>query len=140
MILAECIWSVFSLVLCFSFGRAMIIWLTGTTDSVIIDNAMLNMKVSVMLFIPLGILLVLRTSMQAMGHKILPVLSSGIELTVKIISALWIVPVKGYFGVTLTEPSTWILCAVFLGIFYFTVGKQKKLKQYRTMIVPKMCN
>lgn len=128
MIMTECVWSVFSLILCFVFGRAMITWLTGTSDSVIISNAVLNMKVSVILFIPLGILLVLRTSMQAMGHKILPVLSSGIELTVKVISALWIVPVKGYFGVTLTEPSTWVLCAVFLGIFYFTVGKQKKIK------------
>ena len=42
--------------------------------------------------------------MQAMGHKVLPVLSSTIELVVKIISAAVLAPAIGYLGVAVTEP------------------------------------
>ena len=67
--------------------------------------------------------------MQAMGHKVLPVLSSTIELVVKIISAAVLVPAIGYLGVAVTEPVIWCLCALFLGIFYVTIGHQKQTEE-----------
>ena len=64
--------------------------------------------------------------MQAMGHKVLPVLSSTIELVAKIISAAVLVPAVGYVGVAVTEPVIWCLCALFLAAFYVTIGHQKR--------------
>ncbi|MCM1529918.1 MAG: MATE family efflux transporter [Alistipes sp.] len=118
MILTEFAWAGISFAVTLTLGKFFVRLLTGTDNADIIDNAMMNLYASVVLFCPLGILFVTRTAMQAMGHKILPVLSSGIELAVKVVSAIWIVPAKGYFAVVFTEPSTWMLCAVFLGIFY----------------------
>ena len=122
----ELVWSLISICLSWLFGRMIVIWMTGTTDESVIANALLNLKVSAVCFFPLGVLFVLRNSMQAMGHKILPVLSSSIELGVKVLSAAVIVPAVGYPGVVAAEPVTWCLCAVFLSVFYVTIGHQKQ--------------
>ncbi len=126
MFLLEFAWSAFSILVSFAFGKTIIRLLTGSDSAYVTDNAMLNLKMAVLFYFSLGILLVLRTSMQAMGHRVLPVLASVIELVGKIIAAFWVVPVKGYFGVALTEPIIWVLCALFLGSFYLTIGRQRK--------------
>ena len=59
-------------------------------------------------------------------NKVLPVLSGTIELVVKIISAAILVPAVGYLGVAVTEPVIWCLCALFLTVFYVTIGHQKQ--------------
>ncbi len=64
--------------------------------------------------------------MQAMGRKVLPVLSSAIELVVKIISAAVLVPAIGYLGIAVTEPVIWCMCALSLAVFYVTIGHQKQ--------------
>ena len=67
--------------------------------------------------------------MQAMGHKVLPVLSSTIELLVKIISVALLVPAIGYLGVAVTEPVIWCMCALFLAVFYVTIWHQKQSEE-----------
>ena len=67
----------------------------------------------------------MRHSMQAMGQKIAPVLSSCIELAMKILSASILIPGLGFLGTCITEPVTWFLMASFLLIVYFS--KEKRL-------------
>ena len=129
MLLVELIWSVFSVIVCWTLGRSLVLLLTGTDNGEIVSNALLNLRLSTACFFPLGALFILRYTMQAMGHKVLPVLSSTIELVVKIISAAFLVPKVGYLGVAVTEPIIWCLCAGFLAVFYFTVGHQKERVQ-----------
>ena len=124
-LLMELAWSLVSIALCWLLGRRLMVWLTGTSNEQIIQNALLNLRLSTACFFPLGALLALRYSMQAMGHKVLPVLSSAIELAGKIVSAAALVPALGYLGVALTEPVIWCLCAAFLAVSYVTVGRQK---------------
>lgn len=126
MLLVEFLWSLVSIAVSWTLGKTHVIWLTATTDEIIVSNALLNLRMSTVCFFPLGALFILRYSMQAMGHKVLPVLSSTIELVVKVISAVSLVPALGYLGVTITEPIIWCICAMFLGIFYVTAGHQKK--------------
>ena len=128
MLLAELLWSVFSVAVCWTLGEPLIRLLTGTDNAEIVSNAMLNLRLSTAFFFPLGALFILRYSMQAMGHKVLPVLSSTIELVVKIISAAVLVPSVGYLGVAVTEPVIWCICAAFLAVFYVTVGHQRERK------------
>ena len=126
MLLVELIWSVCSVLVCWTLGRPLVILLTDTENEAIIANALLNLRLSTACFFPLGALFILRYSMQAMGHKVLPVLSSTIELVVKIISAALLVPAIGYLGVAVTEPVIWCMCALFLAVFYVTIGHQKQ--------------
>lgn len=99
-------------------GKFMIVLLTGTTNETIISNALLNLRLSTAFFFPLGALFVLRNSLQSMKHKISPVLSSGIELGMKVVACILFVPSLGYLGVAITEPIIWVMCAVFLAIYY----------------------
>ena len=56
--------------------------------------------------------------MQAMGRKTAPVISSCIELTMKILSAWLLIPQLGFLGTCVTEPVTWALMMVFLAAAY----------------------
>lgn len=126
------IWSAFSVLVCWTLGRPLVVLLIATGNETVIANALLNLRLSTACFFPLGALFILRYSMQAMGHKVLPVLSSTIELAVKIVSAALLVPALGYLGVAVTEPVIWCLCALFLAVFYVTIGHQKQPAERHT--------
>lgn len=111
-------WAVIALVIVLLGGELLIKMLIGTSDAMIISNAMMSLRLSTLCLFPLGVLFVMRTSMQAVGYKITPLFSSGIELTVKVVAAFALIPVIGYLGVALAEPVTWVLCAIFLEIVY----------------------
>lgn len=111
-------WAAIALVIVLLGGELLIKMLIGTSDAMIISNAMMSLRPSTLCLFPLGVLFVMRTSMQAVGYKITPLLSSGIELTVKVVAAFALIPVIGYLGVALAEPVTWVLCAIFLEIVY----------------------
>ena len=121
----ELIWSVFSAALSIVAGKLLIRLILGSNDTEVITNGYMNLTLSTLFFFPLSILLVMRMSMQSMGYKVFPVISSGIELTVKIIASLYLVPQYGYIAVAVTEPITWVLCAVFLVTVYSFTYKRK---------------
>ena len=101
--------------------------LIGTSDPAIVGNAVLNLRVCTLFFFPLGALLVLRSAMQPMGHKVAPVLSSGVELVGKVLAAALVIPQLGYLGVVMTEPVIWVACALYLGTIY-QKGQRKREK------------
>lgn len=123
----ELAWSVISVAVAFSCGTMMVQLVTGTGNGEIIQNAAFNLKMCTLFFFPLGILFVLRNSMQAMGYRIVPIFSSGIELAVKVLSCILVIPVMKYTGVVFTEPVIWVMCAVFLAIVYMLTGKKKMM-------------
>lgn len=111
----------------FTGGKTLIRMLTGTGNADIIENAVYNLKICTVFFFPLGILFVLRNSMQAMGYKTAPVLSGGIELAGKVLSCALVIPALKYRGVVFTEPVIWAVCAVFLAVVYFKTKGKKML-------------
>ena len=108
------------------FGRAIIQFVTGTQSEAILANAVLSLRIHFPFFPVLGVLLAMRVSMQSMGQKTAPVISSVIELLMKIFSALWLIPSFGFVGVCVTEPVTWVIMTVFL-ITVYMVKTRKKL-------------
>lgn len=83
-----------------------------------IANAVLSLRIHFICFPALGVLFVLRTNLQAIGRKIIPIISSSFELVVKVITGMWLIPMFGYLIVCLAEPVIWIVCAVFIIIAY----------------------
>lgn len=55
----------------------------------------------------LGILFNLRYSLQGLGKKVVPLVSSIIEFFGKIIFVILVIPSMGYLGVILCEPIIW---------------------------------
>ena len=88
--------------------------LSGSTDPEVIANGVLYLRCCVPMFFPLIVLLILRTALQSMRHKIAPLICSSIELVGKVIFAKVIVPEIGYLGVCLCEPILWGICVVYI--------------------------
>lgn len=122
-------WSACAILIVFAIGKYMVKWLTGTSDAEIISNALMYMKINIVFFLVLSILLVLRSSLQGVGRKIVPVLGSGVELILKFGAVNIITNRLGYFGVCILEPIIWGICAVLvLGDFIVYQKTYKKVQ------------
>lgn len=122
-------WSAFSVICAVLFRVPLISALSGTSDSSVIETASQYIMINISFFFILGILLVLRSSLQGVGRKLVPVCGSGIELIMKIVAAAVIAPQLGYFGICVLEPAIWCICAVVVVIDYivFLRGAEKKM-------------
>lgn len=108
------VWWLFVLAFTFLLGEPVLRLITGSSDARIISNAMLYLKISVPIIPPMAVLVILRNMLQGIRHTVEPLLASALELIGKVIFALWLVPVWGYRAVCFCEPTTWIICFVFI--------------------------
>ena len=105
-------------IICLFISRPVVTWISSTDNMKIIDNGVMYCRTGVYFFVVLGPLFILRCTLQGLGHKIIPLYSSVMELTIKVLSASILVPAIGYFGVALTEPISWILMTTMLFFMY----------------------
>ena len=106
------VWSAVSALIVFIFGRLMIIGISGTSNEYIIENAQRYIRINISFFAVLGLLLIMRTSLQGIGRKAVPVFGSVIELILKFAGVFVITEQVGYLGVCVLEPIIWILSAI----------------------------
>lgn len=128
-ILLCCIWSVITIVLTYLFGETWVKLLTGSTDTGVIDTAVQYIRINVLFFWALSVLIVIRSTLQGLGRKVVPLVSSTIELLAKFIAVGFVTPVLGYFGVCILEPVIWVLCAIVVTIDYLSFSRALKRKQ-----------
>ncbi len=106
----------------FLTGGIIVQLMTGTSNSEIISNAELSIRLHSICYPSLGMLLIYRSTLQAVGYKIIPITSSIFELGIKIIAGIWLIPMFGYLVVCLTEPVIWTVCAIFLFFAYMKLN------------------
>jgi Na+-driven multidrug efflux pump len=124
ILILQAIWGVLSCISVYLTGGALVHLLTATENEYIVSNAVMSMRICLPFFPVLGALQCLRTAMQSMGYKTAPVISSCIEVLVKIIGAAFIIPAYGYLGSCVTEPLTWTVMAAFLALSYLILRKK----------------
>lgn len=112
------IWSAFTIMVIYFAGDILLKFVSGNSNADIIAVAWKYLKINTPFYFILGILLVLRSSMQSMGMKIIPVISSIMELAGKAIVTFMLVPKIDYMGVCICEPIIWIVMTVWLIISY----------------------
>lgn len=108
------VWWLFVLAFTFLLGEPVLRLITGSSNARIISNAMLYLKISVPIIPPMAVLVILRNMLQGIRHTVEPLLASALELIGKVIFAVWLVPVWGYRAVCFCEPTTWVICFVFI--------------------------
>ena len=108
------VWWLFVLAFTFLLGEPVLRLITGSSDARIISNAMLYLRISVPIIPPMAVLVILRNMLQGIRHTVEPLLASALELIGKVIFAVWLVPVWGYRAVCFCEPTTWVICFVFI--------------------------
>ena len=123
VLMLEVVWSLLAFVIVWVSGEQLVRLTTGSHNVAMMQNAVFSLRVHLSMFAPLGLLLCLRTALQSMGHKLAPVLSSCVELGMKALSALWLIPTLGFVGTSITEPVTWVLMLAFLGGSYLRQRK-----------------
>lgn len=129
-----CIWSTVAVAVVYLLGNAlvgMIVSADGENGKAIIDTGVLYMKWAVPFYYALAVLLGLRSALQGLGKSLVPIICSGIELLWKIFTVAVMIPlfggsngkvggtieeIGGYFGVVISEPIVWTVCAVIIGI------------------------
>lgn len=117
------------IILCYTFARPVFQWVTSTDNPDIVEASVMYARISIVFFYVLGPLLVLRCTLQGMGRKIVPLISSVTEMLVKILSAMFLVPVFAYKGVAFTEPISWILMTIILAAAYYTSKPEDYIKE-----------
>lgn len=102
---------------------ALVGLMSGSSDQFLLDTGSLYLYINVPFFIPLGILLNLRSGLQGMGRKIVPLFSSIIELLGKLLFALLLIPMVGYLGVCFCEPFVWSCMALQLWFAFYRIDE-----------------
>jgi len=109
-------WAVFITIILFFFSKTLIRLLSGSNESIIIENGARYLMINSPFYIVLGMLFNFRLALQGIGEKIVPIISSVIEFSSKILFAFIFVPILGYFGVIICEPIIWF--TMFLQLLY----------------------
>lgn len=128
------IWSTIVVIISFAFGPYIIKYLTGTNDTLIIDTAVKYLRINTPFYYVLAILLIYRSTLQGIGRKFTPLISSSIELLAKFAVVGFLAPTMGYLGITISEPIIWVSCAIFvLIVFYSDKNFKLEIKQDKSL-------
>ena len=114
-------WSIFISIVLFFASPYLNELVTGSNDEELIYQASLYLKISSAFYPILSVLVILRNALQGLGQKMMPLLSSIIEMLGKIFFVIFIIPSTGYLGVILVEPILWVVMAAQL---YYAFRKE----------------
>lgn len=106
--------SVVAFFVLFFFGGRFAGIITGTENADVIANAQMYLRINAPFYFVLGMLFVLRFSIQSVDRKTPPLVSSSMELGTKVLAAFVLIPSFGYIGACVAEPISWCLGAVYL--------------------------
>ena len=121
-------WSIFISIVLFFASPYLNELVTGSNDEELIYQASLYLKISSVFYPILSILVILRNALQGLGQKMMPLLSSIIEMLGKIFFVIFIIPSTGYLGVILVEPILWVVMAAQL---YYAFRKEPVIRSLK---------
>ena len=110
LVLISWIWGATTILISSLFGYELVTSITGKdVDQIIINSSLKYLRIGVPFFFTLFMLVIIRSSLQGIDHKKLPVVASIIELAVKVLSTFWLIPMMGFTAICFAEPITWVL-------------------------------
>lgn len=124
--LVAVIWAVFAFVFLYVAGEQLTILISGSNQPELLEASQRFIRLVTPFYPILALLFIYRNTLQGLGYKRLPLVSSFIELFGKIIFTVIIIPKLGYLGVILCEPLLWVPMAAQL---YFAYRKKSRMLQ-----------
>lgn len=101
-------------VLIMPFAEEMMMLFVDRSETAIIAGAALFMRVAAYFYPVLGLLTILRYSIQGLGYSTMSMLSGVMEMLARCGVSLWLVPAIHFLGVCYGDPVAWISADVFL--------------------------
>ena len=112
-------WGTILTIFLYLAADVLVRFLSGSSELEVLENGARYLRINGPFYMVLGILLNMRNALQGLGSKLVPLISSGIELIGKVLFVLLIIPGMGYLGVIICEPVIWcFMCAQLLWSFY----------------------
>ena len=127
-------WAGFVCIFLFFASPALVSFLASSTDNYLVENGSLYLQISSVFYPILSLLLIYRNCLQGLGQKVLPLVSSFIELIGKIVFVVLIIPWAGYRGVILCEPLIWVAMTIQL---YFSLFRHPLIKEGKAILATK---
>lgn len=121
------VWSVISFFILWFLGAKATVLITGTSNAEVVRNTAMYLRINAPFYFVLGILFVLRFSIQSINRKIPPLISSAMELGTKTAAAFVFIPMWKYTGACIAEPLSWCMGAIYLSVVF--ASKMKKINQ-----------
>ena len=120
--IANCIclfWGIVLMALLYPGAPFLAKFISGSKETVVLEIGKWYMWLNAPFYAVLGILFNLRYSLQGLGRKLIPLVSSVIELVGKILFVVLIIPHIGYLGVIICEPVIWCLMCIQLAFSFY---------------------
>ena len=121
-----CIWCTLNIVTAYTIGDWLVWLVTGSKNTEVIYNATLYLKVDTLFYYVTAVICIVRNAMQGLGERIVPLISSSLEMVGKIVIAATLVPWFGYYGVIAAEPIVWFIMIIPLLIKIFRMPIWKR--------------
>ena len=121
------VWSVISFFILWFLGAKATVLITGTGNAEVVRNTAMYLRINAPFYFVLGILFVLRFSIQSINRKIPPLISSAMELGTKTAAAFAFIPMWKYTGACIAEPLSWCMGAIYLSVVF--ASEMKKINQ-----------
>lgn len=121
-------WGIIITVVLIFAAPILVRFLSGSSESIVINNGSRYLRINAPFYGVLGILFNLRYSLQGLGKKIVPLVSSIIEFFGKILFVILVIPKMGYLGVILCEPIIWCFMTAQLIYAFYKNTYIKKFK------------
>lgn len=113
-LLLTLIFAVASFVVVQMLAEPMMSLFVKQDEQAVISHAALFMRVSAYFYPFLGLLCVLRYSIQGLGHSNLSMLSGVMEMMARCAVSVWLVPAFHFLGVCFADPMAWCMADCFL--------------------------
>ena len=108
------IYFVFTFALIYPFADWMMRLFVDSGEAEVVGRAAQFMRIANYFYPALGILTILRYSIQGLGFSNLSMLSGVMEMIARCGVSLWLVPALAWTGVCLGDPVAWIMADLFL--------------------------
>lgn len=123
----------FSMALLLPGTRYMVLLFVDASETIVVGDATLFMNISVFFYPMLGTLCILRYTIQGVGYTNLAMLSGVSEMIARILISLLVVPVYGYTGVCIGDPTAWIAAVAFLvPAFWYVYRKTNGIERLQS--------
>ena len=87
-------WGILATIFMLVFAKPLVALISGSNQSVVLNNGSLYLQINAPFYAVLGILLILRNALQGLGKKIVPLVSSIIEFLGKVVFAWLCIPMR----------------------------------------------
>ena len=111
------VYFVFTMLIIYPFADEMMMAFvdnSSASSTAIVENAAMFMRIANYFYPVLGLLTILRYSIQGMGYSNLSMLSGVMEMIARCGVSLWIVPMFHFLGVCYGDPVAWVSADLFL--------------------------